>query len=173
MNVYFDTEFTGLHKNTTLISIGCIADDGRQFYMELNDYDKDQCNDWIKENVLAHLDGEPKITGNKQEVASKLREWLSYYKDVQLVSDVCHYDMVLFIDLFGDAFDIPSNVNPACHDINQDIAKLKGISEKEAFDYTRENLIDDVLRYEVCKKHNALWDAKVIRSIYCVMHYGK
>ena len=24
MNLYFDTEFTGLHKNTTLISIGIV-----------------------------------------------------------------------------------------------------------------------------------------------------
>ncbi len=34
MNIYFDTEFTGLHKNTTLISIGMIAENGRTFYAE-------------------------------------------------------------------------------------------------------------------------------------------
>ena len=49
--------------------------------------------------------------------------------------------MVLFIDLFGSAFDIPENVNAVCHDINQDIAKHLGISEEEAFDYTREDLV--------------------------------
>jgi len=40
MKIYFDTEFTGLHKNTTLISIGCVAENGKTFYAELTDYDK-------------------------------------------------------------------------------------------------------------------------------------
>ena len=28
MKIFFDTEFTGLHKNTELISIGLIAENG-------------------------------------------------------------------------------------------------------------------------------------------------
>ena len=47
--LFFDTEFTGLHKNTTLISIGIISEDGKTFYAELNDYDINQISDdnWI------------------------------------------------------------------------------------------------------------------------------
>ena len=37
MNIYFDTEFTGLHKGTNLISIGLISDDDRTFYGKLVD----------------------------------------------------------------------------------------------------------------------------------------
>jgi uncharacterized protein YprB with RNaseH-like and TPR domain len=33
--LFLDTEFTGLHQNTTLISIGLIADTGDTFYAEL------------------------------------------------------------------------------------------------------------------------------------------
>ncbi len=55
MKIFFDTEFTGLHKNTTLISIGLISEDRRCFYAELTDYDEKQCDDWIEENVLKHL----------------------------------------------------------------------------------------------------------------------
>ncbi len=40
MKIFFDTEFTGLHQGTTLISIGMITEDGRELYCELNDYDK-------------------------------------------------------------------------------------------------------------------------------------
>ena len=29
MKIFFDTEFTGLHKNTTLISIGLVDENGR------------------------------------------------------------------------------------------------------------------------------------------------
>jgi hypothetical protein len=35
--LFLDTEFTGLHQNTTLISIGLIADTGDTFYAELTD----------------------------------------------------------------------------------------------------------------------------------------
>ena len=174
MKIYFDTEFTGLQKDTTLISIGCIDENERTFYAELTDYDKKQVNDWIQENVIDNLtlgkrpdikmqNDNYEIVGNKKAVAKALKEWLEDYDEVQLVSDVCHYDMVLFIDLFGGAFDIPENVNAACHDINQDIAKHLGISEKEAFDYTREDLADEEITGD---KHNSLYDAKVIKSIY-------
>lgn len=53
--VFFDMEFTGLHINTTLISIGLIADSGETFYAELNDYDSSQVDDWIRQNVINQL----------------------------------------------------------------------------------------------------------------------
>ena len=37
--VFFDMEFTGLHKNTTLISIGLVSECGKKYYAEFNDYD--------------------------------------------------------------------------------------------------------------------------------------
>ena len=54
MNLFFDTEFTGLHKDTTLVSIGIVAENGKKFYAESADCDENQCDNWIKENVLAH-----------------------------------------------------------------------------------------------------------------------
>lgn len=54
MKIFMDTEFTGLHKNTKLISIGLISEDGRSFYGELNDYG--EVNDsWLLENVIDNL----------------------------------------------------------------------------------------------------------------------
>ena len=53
--VFFDCEFTGLHKNTTLVSIGLISEHGQTFYAELNDYDKSQLDDWLKSNVIKNL----------------------------------------------------------------------------------------------------------------------
>jgi hypothetical protein len=49
--IFFDTEFTGLHQNTTLISIGLISECGKEFYAELTDYDVTQIDDWLKQNV--------------------------------------------------------------------------------------------------------------------------
>ena len=185
MKIFFNTEFTGLHKDTTLISIGLVDENGRTFYGEFTDYDKSQCDNWIKENVINHLvfnrtDGVfnydddntwMNVKGNKEFVAEKLREWLLPYYRVQLVSDVCHYDMVLFIDLFGSAWDLPSCINPSCHDINQDIAEYCLCTENEAFDISREELVNKHTDPIDGLKHNALYDAKVIKKIYEIIHY--
>lgn len=183
MNVYFDTEFTGLHKDTTLISIGLVAENGKTFYAEFSDYDTSQVDDWIQENVIDNLQfnhmsthmsarqGCVEMKGPKKYVGECLRIWFDQFKEpfggVQLVSDVCHYDMVLLIDLFGSAFDLPKCVNAACHDINQDIARHFNITEAEAFDYCREDLIREEIPG---KKHNSLYDARVIQAIYKIVN---
>ena len=51
MRVFFDSEFTGLRQDTTLISIGLVAEDGHMFYAELTDYDRNQVYPWLEENV--------------------------------------------------------------------------------------------------------------------------
>ena len=99
--VFWDMEFTGLHQNTTLISIGLVAKvmlDIR-FYAELIDYDETQVDDWIEEHVIGNLrfnDREPfiekikntsfqdrnkpgqysvEMKGTKEQVAEELEKW--------------------------------------------------------------------------------------------------
>lgn len=180
MKIFFDCEMTGLHKDTTLISIGMIAENGKTFYAEFEDYNQSQVDEWIELNVLGrclflnkynknkiqpsyNLDNVCMV-GTKKEVSNILKEWLNQFDKVQLVSDVCHYDMVLFTDLFGSAFDLPANISAYCHDINQDIAKFYNIDSYSAFDKYRE----EIIKIDTSKnnKHNALYDAKVIKAIY-------
>jgi hypothetical protein len=110
------------------------------------------------------------IYGNKKNVMYALKDWLQQFDEVQFVSDVCHYDMVLLIDLFGSAFDLPKHVSAVCYDINQDIARVYGISQKEAFDKSREEMFKDKYFKDVelpsGQKHNSLYDAEVIKCIY-------
>ena len=182
MKIFFDTEFTGLHKNTSLISLGMIDENGMTFYAEFFGYDGNQVNDWIKENVISNLTYKNVISnwcnkdtehvecvGYMYYIRKCLDAWLSRYDRVELVSDVCHYDMVLFIDIFGGAFDLPNNVNAACHDINQDIASFYNISETEAFDKSREDILKEYDKTIDGAKHNALYDAKVIKEIYNII----
>lgn len=180
MKIFFDTEFTGLHKDTRLISIGLVDENGRTFYAETLSYREEDCNDWIKENVIAnlkynHVNDNWIDKSDKDNIVCKgytyflrqaLEDWLSVYDEVQLVSDVCHYDMVLFIDIWGSAFDIPKQINAACHDINQDIAEFYNISEANAFDTSREQIVEIYMEPVEGDKHNSLYDAKVIKEIY-------
>ena len=183
MKIFFDTEFTGLHKDTSLISIGLISEDGKEFYAEVQNLERKDIDDaWLKENVLDHTveygdayvldivsDENNYYTGSKEDVASFLQEWLMQFDTIELVSDVCHYDMVLFIDLFGSAFDVPENVCPACYDINQDIARAYNLSIKDAFDYSREKILEGHNIDISGEKHNSMYDARVIKTIYEIL----
>lgn len=185
MKCFFDCEFTGLHKNTTLISIGIIAENGNRFYWEFTDYDKSQMNEWLRENVIAHTsylkDKNNEMLaslssnlvysfGTKERCAAELKMWLNHLgEEVELVSDVCHYDMVLFCDIFGSAFDIPKCVAPTCIDINQMIAEFHETPISVAFDVSREGILATHDIKIEGSKHNALYDAKVIREVYKVL----
>lgn len=167
INIYFDTEFTGLHQNTTLISIGLISEDNKTFYAEFTDYDTTQCDEWIKENVLSKLylhetntlvsPESTTIIGNKEDVRYALGVWLSQFESITMVSDTLAYDWVLFCNIWNHAFNIPKNV----YYIPIDIATMfvdKGIDpdiNREAFANTN-----------LTNKHNALHDAKVIKECY-------
>lgn len=179
MNIYFDCEFTGLYKDTQLISMGLVSDDGKELYLEFKGINVARQDKWIKDNVLVNTVEYGNVywgdivhnvmdyhCGTIDELRGVLLNWLKQFDNVQLVSDVCHYDFVLFIDIFGSAFDLPKNVSPVCHDINQDIAYTYGESESTAFNMSREEILDDMEMFISGNKHNALYDAKVIKAIY-------
>lgn len=160
-----DTEFTGLHKNTTLISIGLIAENGREFYAELNDYDDGQVNEWIFNNVIKNLNG--KNVMSKQELAIQLELFFSEFDEVEIWSDCLAYDWVLFCDIFGHAFNIPKNV----YYIPFDICTLFFANEIDA-DINRKEF-NNSLQTETLTQHNALDDAKLIKYCYeklCLKH---
>lgn len=175
MKVFFDCEFTGLHQNTTLISIGCVDEDDRQFYAELDDFDLSQVDDWIKENVTNHLwiqnpdkgiDLDKNITyccDNKEGVANELRKWLSKYETVEIWGDVLAYDWVLFCELFGGAFHIPENVYYIPVDLSTILTIRHDFDSEIHPDMNREKYAG---MESGAKKHNALWDAIVIRECY-------
>ena len=173
MKIFFDTEFTGLHQSTTLISIGLIAETGESFYAELTDFDKTQLNDWLKENVIKNLELQntrPQILryneytkqttlfSDTKMLKSELETWISQFETVEIWSDCLSYDWVLFNHIFGDAFSIPKNVYYIPFDICT-LFKIKGIDP----DISREEFAN---MKESSVKHNALWDAKVIRECY-------
>lgn len=189
--MYFDMEFTGLHQNTTLISIGVIADTGEMFYGECNDFDRKQCNDWIKKHVWANMlpDGAENWNrklqfkdqlkkmvrqGDMEYIGKELKVWLSQFTfPMEFWSDVLAYDWVLMCELIADFSDgypkLPDNVYYIPFDI---ATKLHDIGFDP--DANREKLLDDeqlakaVLDFpfdtpDEIPKHNALWDAIVIK----------
>lgn len=172
MNIFFDTEFTGLHQNTTLISAGFVSENNDEFYAEFTDYNKKQIDEWLQNNVIENLlmtkhdanycnikDKNYYIKGNTNKIKKYLSEWLLQFNDIEIWSDCLSYDWMLFNQLWGHAFNIPKNIYYIPFDISTAF-KLKGIDP----DINRETFSD--LQSSKSQKHNALWDAKVIKACY-------
>ena len=188
--IFFDTEFTGLHQNTTLISIGLISECGKTFYAEFNDYDFNQVDDWLRENVINNLQyngifqqlDETKESisykSTTENIREKLTTWLEQFGEVEIWSDCLSYDWVLFNQIFGHAFNIPKNVYyipfDICTlfyakgidaDISREVFATDTFSQNE--DGTKQPMFFDENGNKIeTKKHNALWDAMIIRQCF-------
>lgn len=132
VKVFYDAEFTGLHKGTQLISIGLVTEHGDWFYAEFNDYDPN-VSEWIKDNVINNFilkndngdtvrytpyretitnvrDTSPynyDVYGNSDTIKMDLLKWLKtiyeyYNAQIQIYSDCYAYDWILFNDLICD-----------------------------------------------------------------------
>lgn len=136
MRYWLDTEFIEDGRTIELISIGIVAEGGREFYAEVLDADLSRASDWVKENVLPHLwsrqddkrsanlwsrDGGTGGLLTKREIASRVLgfcdpeqygkpEFWGYYAD---------YDWVVFCQLFGTMMDLPKGWPMYCRDIKQ------------------------------------------------------
>lgn len=183
MKIFLDTEFTGLHQYTTLISIGIISEFGDTFYAEFSDYDKNQVDNWIQENVINnlcligkyndptwfHLDNlddniHMSVSGNIKYIKMMLDEWFDVVLDnneennIEIWSDCLSYDWVLFNQLYGNALNLPDFIYYIPFDICT-FMKLAGVDP----DISREEFIGNSVEGD---KHNSLYDAKVIKACY-------
>lgn len=75
MLVFLDTEFTEFVR-PDLISIALVSEDGREFYAELDDYQRDNCNAFVRKNVVPLLGRVSGAACNRAELTRRLRAWV-------------------------------------------------------------------------------------------------
>jgi 3' exoribonuclease, RNase T-like len=116
MRFWFDTEFIEDGKTIDLISIGIVGEDGREFYAECAECDHSRASQWVKDNVIVHLEGGQKVW-KRQDIAEYLvafvgdkPEFWAYYAD---------YDWVALCQLFGTMMDLPKGWPMFCRDLKQ------------------------------------------------------
>ena len=174
VNLFYDSEFTGLHQSTTLISVGFVSETGAEFYAEFSDYDQSQCDEWIKRNVLAHTrwlqqtaqqpfalqEGNLSLCyGDQAFVTERLTQWLSQFPAIHVWADCLAWDWVLFSELFGGALHIPQHI----FYMPFDLATLFNAS---GLDPATPRV--EFAEMSACgvHQHNALWDAKVVKACH-------
>jgi hypothetical protein len=170
MKIFFDTEFTGLHQNTTIVSIGLVSEDDRTFYAEFTDYDKSQITKQLKKIVIKKLLFRDKkglyiggtlqnyeVKGNKKDINLHLRKWLSQFHEYEFWNDCLSYDWILLADLIGGIDGVTEEDDYYYPNSFCSIDTIKG----KGFD-----AIIETYNGEGKNLHNALYDAKLLKKCF-------
>lgn len=142
MRYFYDTEFLEDGRTIDLISIGIVAEDGREYYAVNSDMDHDRIarDNWLCENVVPHLPirgGKPtKSFGStkwlwsldttstlvkpKWVIANEVREFLLAEPDPELWADYGAYDHVALAQLWGRMVSLPKGLPMFTRDLQQE-----------------------------------------------------
>lgn len=142
MKYFFDTEFIEDGRTIDLISIGIVAEDGKQFYAVSSEFDASKANEWVKKHVLSYLECQPHIQPmSRNEIKEGILkfvddkpEFYAYYAD---------YDWVSMCQLFGQMIDLPAHFPMFCRDIKQTATELEFDLPKQL--YNCHHAINDAL----------------------------
>ena len=179
MKLFADLEFTRLHQRTSPISMGLVTEDGKSsFYCEFTDFDPNQVDDWLKENIFPLLDFNQR---NEEFVEKKnhatfakgtrdfivcssggLIDWINSLSEQSytFASFGLSYDLVLFRELFIQTkTERPRKLTAYNYDVSTLFQEFVG-------DPTLPFAKEKYLGISPDNKHNALFDAEVARDIY-------
>ena len=104
MKYWIDTEFIERPYAIDLISIGLVAEDGREFYAESTEVDWSKASRWTLENVRPQLDGKGM---RRLEIGYALREFTDGDEHPVFWGYFPAYDWVAFVWLFGHMDELP------------------------------------------------------------------
>lgn len=125
MKYFFDTEFMEDGRLIEPLSIGIVAEDGREYYAEFH-HDPKRANIWVAENVLPHLKG-----GGMRLSVPSIRDGLMRFVDPDQYGEpefwayYADYDWVLLCQIFGRMVDLPTGWPKWSRDIRQLADDLK------------------------------------------------
>jgi hypothetical protein len=81
MRVFVDTEFTDF-IDCDLISIGLVADDGREFYGERSDFDERACSQFVRAAVLPQLGKDSMHVFTRDTLRAAVLAWLDQFAGI-------------------------------------------------------------------------------------------
>lgn len=170
MRVFYDTEFIDTGSVIDLISIGIVAEDGREYYAVSSEFDRWAAgtNKWLLENVLPSLPttwdmfwvprqndtdttlvlpgldlNHPDVK-TRAEIAQEVSAFIADTPDPQLWAWYAAYDHVVLAQLFGRMTQLPAHVPMFTNDLKQECVRLG----------------DPQVPQQESGQHNALEDAR-------------
>lgn len=170
MNIYYDTEFLEDGSTIDMISIGMVAEDGREYYAVAEDAPWGRVNEhrWLCENVVPHLplgrvgslppsspdlywfdiDRTSQLVRPKWVIANEVRDFILATPDRKLWAWYAAYDHVALCQLWGTMMQLPEGVPMWTNDLKQLVGDFQAPSMPGV------------------QEHNALSDAREVRYRY-------
>lgn len=119
MDYFIDFEFLEDGHTIDPISLGMVAGDGRELYIQfIHDPDFDsRLTPWLRENVLPHLAPEPWFT--KEDARQAILDFVGDDSAIRFWGYYADYDWVALCQVFGTMMDLPKGWPMYCRDIKQ------------------------------------------------------
>lgn len=145
MRLFLDSEFTQLKADAKLVSLALVAEDGREFYVELLDtWHVEDCSEFVVNIVLPQLWGGVHASP-VPEARNALLEFLASFDEVlDIATDAPQYDWEFFCELAYDDGKWPRNVR----NYPTDATTLEAVNDGGPL------------------PHHALLDARIIASMF-------
>jgi hypothetical protein len=118
---FYDTEFIEDGKTIDLVSIGVVAEDGREFYAVSTEFDPDKAGQWVRENVLDKLPSPgDKSWRSREAIREELMKFLSPNgENAELWAWFAAYDHVALAQLWGAMPALPRQLPRFTRDLRQ------------------------------------------------------
>lgn len=157
MRYFIDTEFDepgrGPQPTITLISIGIVAEDGRELYAVSSKVHREDCCRWVQENVWPLIGDDVRMT--KSEIRDVIQRFIGDDSSPEFWGYYADYDFVVFSWLWGAMVSLPRGWPYVCLDLKQEAARLA---------VRLSDLVPDPVG-----AHNALVDARWIRDAHAAL----
>ncbi|CAJ1496993.1 polyadenylate-specific 3'-exoribonuclease AS [[Mycobacterium] kokjensenii] len=125
MKYFYDTEFIEDGRTIELISIGVVAEDGREYYAVSTDFDPGRAGPWVRTHVLPKLPSPAsKAWRSRSRIRADLEEFLGVAdghrgEPIELWAWVAAYDHVVLCQLWGTMPDLPEPIPRFTHELRQ------------------------------------------------------
>ena len=105
MRYFYDTEFIEDGRTIELISIGVVAEDGREYYAVSTEFDPERAGSWVRANVLPKLPPPAsQLWRSRKQIREDLEDFFGHRRrpePIELWAWVGAYDHVALCQLWG------------------------------------------------------------------------
>ena len=121
MRYFYDTEFIEDGRTIELVSIGIVAEDGREYYAVSTGFDGSRANNWVKNNVLNQLPNPSSgVWRSRDTIRDEVFDFLTAGAGkIELWAWVGAYDHVLLAQLWGDMTALPRELPRYTRELKQ------------------------------------------------------
>ncbi|MCZ9308290.1 polyadenylate-specific 3'-exoribonuclease AS [Corynebacterium uberis] len=125
MRFFYDTEFIEDGRTIDLVSVGIVAEDGREYYAVSAEFDADAANTWVRENVLDKLPSpDSPVWKSRRQIREEILSFVTTTADgaptkPELWAWVGAYDHVVIAQLWGDMAGLPREMPRYTRELKQ------------------------------------------------------